>query len=104
MTNRPILVHEVHAATGPGFNVYACPECADQYPPMTDVLHLTEPSGRSSRLTLRVYTVDARGAVTKERSRVEVRAGQGVDPLPQTSAYPPCGCPRCREPEHGTVR
>ncbi|MFF3488131.1 hypothetical protein ACFYXC_33305 [Streptomyces sp. NPDC002701] len=36
MTSHPVLVHEVHAAAGPGFNVYARPECADGYPPMTD--------------------------------------------------------------------
>ncbi|KAA0941892.1 hypothetical protein FGF04_04435 [Streptomyces apricus] len=102
VTNRPVLVHEVHAATGPGFNVYACPECADQYPPMTDALELTEladPPRPGPRLTLRVYTVDAQGAVTGERSRIEVRAArtdEGVDPLPRTSAFPPCRCPRCR--------
>ncbi|MBV1938370.1 hypothetical protein KUF83_17630 [Streptomyces sp. BV286] len=43
-TDRPVLVHEVHAATGPGFNVYACPDCADDYPPMTDVLEVTKPA------------------------------------------------------------
>lgn len=37
-TDRPVLVHEVHAATGPGFNVYACPECAPHYPPRQDPL------------------------------------------------------------------
>ncbi|MDQ0776590.1 DNA-directed RNA polymerase subunit RPC12/RpoP [Streptomyces aurantiacus] len=102
-TSSPVLVHEVHAATGPGFNVYACSECADQYPPMTDVLELLEPSRRRSRLTLRVYTVDRQGAVTRERSRVEVRVGDRGDPLPLTSAYPPCGCPRCGTPEHSTA-
>ncbi|WP_320776680.1 hypothetical protein [Streptomyces sp. CRN 30] len=35
-TDRPVLVHEVHAATGPGFNVYACPDCAPGYPPRRD--------------------------------------------------------------------
>ncbi|MGW6009091.1 hypothetical protein [Streptomyces sp. NPDC055210] len=109
VTAQPVLVHEVHAATGPGFNVYACPECADQYPPMTDVLELTQPRRRpDTRLTLRVYTVDARGAVTGERSRVEIRTGGGSGPLPpplpQTSAYPPCGCPRCRTPERGAAQ
>jgi hypothetical protein len=104
LTNRPVLVHEVHAATGPGFNVYACPECADQYPPRTDVLELPEPPLRHSRLTLRVYTVDAQGAVTEERSKLEIRAAAQADPLPQTSAFPPCGCPHCRTPERSTAQ
>ncbi|BCL29949.1 hypothetical protein ACFFS2_39010 [Streptomyces aurantiacus] len=103
-TSNPVLVHEVHAATGPGFNVYACPGCADQYPPMTDVLELLEPPRRRSRLTLRVYTVDAQGSVTGERGKVEVRTDNWADPLPQTSAYPPCGCPRCRAPERSRVQ
>ncbi|MEV0557408.1 MULTISPECIES: hypothetical protein [unclassified Streptomyces] len=103
-TSHPVLVHEVHAATGPGFNVYACSECADLYPPMTDVLELPEPAPRRrSRLTLRVYTVDADGAVTDDRGKVEVRTGR-TDPLPHTSAYPPCGCPRCRTRERSTVQ
>ncbi|MEV0225505.1 hypothetical protein [Streptomyces sp. NPDC050704] len=105
-TDAPVLVHEVHAATGPGFNVYACTECADHYPPMTDVLDLelseTTPR-RRSRLTLRVYTVDADCAVTEDRGQVEILTGGRADPLPRTSAYPPCGCPRCRTREHSTA-
>ncbi|MGC5565621.1 hypothetical protein ACPYPG_22655 [Streptomyces sp. FR-108] len=106
MTAQPVLVHEVHAATGPGFNVYACPECADQYPPMTDAPEPAGPRRQGARLTLRVYTVDGQGTVTGERSRVEVRArgGSGPPPLPRTSAYPPCGCPRCRTPERGATQ
>jgi hypothetical protein len=104
-TSHPVLVHEVHAATGPGFNVYACSECADLYPPMTDVLELPEPAPRRrSRLTLRVYTVDADGTVTDDRGKVEVRTGSWTDSLPHTSAYPPCGCPRCRTRERSTVQ
>ncbi|MFE9649885.1 hypothetical protein ACFYO0_38400 [Streptomyces sp. NPDC006365] len=95
-TSHPVLVHEVHAATGPGFNVYACPECADHYPPMTDPLELPETPRRRSRLTLRVYKVNAQGAVTEDRGEVEVLTGGRTDPVPRTSSYPPCGCPRCR--------
>ncbi|MEV0218453.1 hypothetical protein [Streptomyces sp. NPDC050704] len=98
-TSHPVLVHEVHAATGPGFNVYACPECADHYPPMTDVLEIPDTPRRPrprSRLTLRVYKMDAKGAVTEDRGRVEILLGDRTDPLPRTSAYPPCGCPGCR--------
>ncbi|MFZ3569586.1 hypothetical protein ACOKM5_21495 [Streptomyces sp. BH097] len=29
MTHEPVLVAEVHQGTGPGFNVYACPPCAE---------------------------------------------------------------------------
>ncbi|WP_327343741.1 hypothetical protein [Streptomyces europaeiscabiei] len=36
VTEGPVLVHEHHGATGPGFNVYACVECAPHYPPPTD--------------------------------------------------------------------
>ncbi|TGA84067.1 hypothetical protein, partial [Streptomyces sp. MZ04] len=41
-TDAPVLVHEVHAATGPGFNVYACQACATHYPPPTDALELLD--------------------------------------------------------------
>ncbi|GGL07010.1 hypothetical protein [Streptomyces flaveus] len=95
-TDDPVLVHEVHAATGPGFNVYACQDCADHYPPLTDVYELLDTTPRRSRLTLRVYKVNAEGAVTEHGSEVEVLAGGRTDPVPRTSAYPPCGCPRCR--------
>ncbi|MFS8201013.1 hypothetical protein ACLVWQ_20275 [Streptomyces sp. CWNU-52B] len=92
-----MLVHEVHAATGPGFNVYACQECAGHYPPFPDAYELLEATPRRrSRLTLRVYRVDAAGAVTEDRGRVEVLTGGRGAALPLTSAYPPCRCPRCR--------
>lgn len=38
VTESPVLVHKHHGATGPGFNVYACQECARHYPPPTDEL------------------------------------------------------------------
>lgn len=34
VTHTPVTVAEVHQATGPGFNVYASPECALHYPPL----------------------------------------------------------------------
>ncbi|MFE9767858.1 hypothetical protein ACFYPC_25615 [Streptomyces sp. NPDC005808] len=99
-TDEPVLVHEVHAATGPGFNVYACPDCADHYPPQTDPLELLEPEApRPSRMTIRVYKVDAGGAVIQERSEPRTWTGSPIDPTPQTSAFPPCSCPGC-----GTAR
>ncbi len=103
-TSAPVLVHEVHAATGPGFNVYACRDCADHYPPLTDVLELLdEPTHRRSRLTLRVYKINPQGAVTEDRGKVEVLAGTHTTPPPLTSAYPPCRCPRCRTATHPTT-
>ncbi|MBD0842243.1 MULTISPECIES: hypothetical protein [unclassified Streptomyces] len=47
MTDRPVVVSEVHANTGPGFNVYACPGCAPSFPPLPDVLTLLPPSRRA---------------------------------------------------------
>jgi hypothetical protein len=38
----PVLVYMVHAATGPGFNVYACPDCAPLYPPLPDALDVID--------------------------------------------------------------
>ncbi|MFJ3665779.1 hypothetical protein ACIPSE_04925 [Streptomyces sp. NPDC090106] len=42
-TTEPVLVGEIHSATGPGFNIYACTECAPGYPPLPDVLDLFPP-------------------------------------------------------------
>ncbi|MEU1270218.1 hypothetical protein [Streptomyces sp. NPDC005799] len=97
-TDEPVLVHEVHAPTGPGFNVYACQDCATHYPPRQDVLDLLDSTHRRSRLTLRIYTVDAGGTVTADSGKLEIVAGGRTEPLPRTSAYPPCACPRCRKP------
>ncbi len=96
-TDKPVLVHEVHAATGPGFNVYACPACAPHYPPMTDPLEILDSAvRRRSRLTLRVYKVDTNGAVTDAGHKVEVHVGGPNEPIPHSTAYPPCACTRCR--------
>lgn len=95
-TDEPVLIHEVHAPTGPGFNVYACPECAAHYDaPRTHVLELPDPTSRRSRLTLRIYRIDREGRVTDDRGKVEVVAGGHGEPVPFTSAYPPCSCRRC---------
>ncbi|MER5222142.1 hypothetical protein [Streptomyces flaveus] len=103
-TNTPVLVHEVHAATGPSFNVYACTDCADHYPPMTDPLQLPEAPRPRSRLTLRVYKLNTQGAVTEDRGTVEILADGRTDPVPLTWAFPPCECPRCRTGEHSTTQ
>ncbi|WP_413758809.1 hypothetical protein [Streptomyces sp. MMBL 11-3] len=95
-TAEPVLVHEVHAATGAGFNVYACRECADHYPPRRDPYEREEAGARRSRLTLRVYRVDADGNVADEQDRIDVLVRSGEVPVWRTSAFPPCACPRCR--------
>lgn len=38
LTDRPVVVCEVHEATGPGFNVYGCPDCAPHFPPLPGVV------------------------------------------------------------------
>ncbi|AOW88476.1 hypothetical protein BC342_20295 [Streptomyces olivaceus] len=96
-TDEPVLVHEVHAATGPGFNVYACPECAPNYPPPTDPLDILDSAARRrSCLTLRVYKVGADGIATDVGRKAEIHAVGPNEPIPHSSAYPPCACPRCR--------
>jgi hypothetical protein len=97
-TYEPVLVHEVHAATGPGFNVYARPECAAYYPPPRDPFELPEPTRPRSRLTIRIYRIDTTGTVTADRGKIEILTGGHAEPVPRTSAYPPRACPRCRTP------
>ncbi len=104
-TDEPVLVHEVHAATGPGYNVYvpgvrsAIP--ADDRP----TRNLDSAARHRSRITLRVHRVDAEGSVTDSGRRVEVQADGPSEPIPSSSTYPPCACPRCERPgsnEHHT--
>ncbi|BCL22261.1 hypothetical protein GCM10017668_41040 [Streptomyces tuirus] len=97
-TDEPVLVHLIHTPTGPGFNVYACSECATHYSSPAGPLGIPAPAGHRSRLTIHVYKINAEGAVTEERGKVEFLADEHIHPVPFTSAYPPCGCPRCRAP------
>ncbi|MDH2389759.1 hypothetical protein QCN29_13330 [Streptomyces sp. HNM0663] len=46
LTSQPVVVSEVHAGSGPGFNVYACPECAPHLPVLPDALDLLESGWR----------------------------------------------------------
>ncbi|KUN97962.1 hypothetical protein [Streptomyces caeruleatus] len=39
-TDTPVLISEVHQNSGPGFNVYACGDCAPHFPPPPDVFDL----------------------------------------------------------------
>ncbi|WP_156726067.1 hypothetical protein [Streptomyces apocyni] len=40
LTAIPVVVSEVHQNSGPGFSVYACPDCAAVLPPTPDVFTL----------------------------------------------------------------
>ncbi|MEV6696561.1 hypothetical protein AB0M68_05255 [Streptomyces sp. NPDC051453] len=46
LTDAPVLVSEVHQNSGPGWNVYACTECAPSFPPLPDVLDLVQDGHR----------------------------------------------------------
>ncbi|MEV6317090.1 hypothetical protein [Streptomyces sp. NPDC051776] len=48
-TASPVVVHEVHGASGPGWNVYACPACAPYFPPVPDPLLVLEAAQRNRR-------------------------------------------------------
>ncbi|MGI5197355.1 hypothetical protein ACQEVY_27620 [Streptomyces sp. CA-288835] len=63
---------------------------------MTDPLELAETPRRRSRLTLRIYKVNAQGTMTEDQGKVEVLTAARTEPVPRTSAFPPCECPRCR--------
>lgn len=41
LTDVPVLVSEVHQASGPGWSVYACLDCAPHLQPLPDVLDLS---------------------------------------------------------------
>ncbi|MQY16885.1 hypothetical protein SRB5_70880 [Streptomyces sp. RB5] len=43
ITDEPTLITTVHQSTGPGFGVYACPDCAPAFPPDPQVLTLPPP-------------------------------------------------------------
>ncbi|GAB2876233.1 hypothetical protein GCM10027074_50310 [Streptomyces deserti] len=78
--------------------MYACPDCATHAPPPTDPLETPNATHRRSRLTLRVYKIDAAGTVTEDCGKVEIPADEHSTPVPFMSAYPPCACSRCRTP------
>lgn len=55
----------------------------------------SEPKADHARLALRIYKVNTEGTVTEDRGEARVLVGRKTAPLPSTSAFPPCGCPRC---------
>ncbi|MGW1000495.1 hypothetical protein [Streptomyces sp. NPDC002520] len=65
---------------------------------MTNGTAHPEPKKRAHGMTMRVYTVDRYGTITRDRGTVTVAFGN--QPLPQlpmmSTAYPPCECGRCR--------
>lgn len=56
----------------------------------------------ATRMTLRVYTVQADGARVRERPPVAVPDGQ-PDSAFNPVAWPPCACPRCRSRQAAPV-
>ncbi|MER6076142.1 hypothetical protein ABT187_46905 [Streptomyces sp. NPDC001817] len=54
-----------------------------------------EPDTRA-RMTMRVYTVDSHGTITRDRGTVTVAFGNQPPPVSLETAYPPCECLRCR--------
>ena len=49
ITDEPVLVAEVHADSGPGWNVYACQGCAPMFSDQTDPIHLPDILDRNRR-------------------------------------------------------
>ncbi|MEG3628946.1 hypothetical protein [Streptomyces poriticola] len=95
MTDEPVVVHEVHAATGPGFNIYACPDCAPHYPPMTDPLDLIESARHHSRLTLHADRAEAEATPPDDEATTGPHTSPLTSPAPCATAHPPCNCRRC---------
>ncbi|MET8677652.1 hypothetical protein ABZW18_08690 [Streptomyces sp. NPDC004647] len=73
MTTAPVLVREVHSNSGPGWNVYACPDCAPYFPPGPDPLEVIEAARR-------------RRAEEADRRVISRRRPGPDDPSPMTRA------------------
>ena len=95
-TGEPIPIRQFHAPTGAALNIYACQECVTHHPALEGPVDLLQSPYRHSRMTLHVYKVNTEGAITEVRGKVEITAGGPADPVPYTSAYPPCACAGCR--------
>ncbi len=50
-------------------------------------------------MTIRVHTVTSDGTTIQDRGEVRTWTGSHIDPIPQTAAFPPCACPRYRNPQ-----
>lgn len=65
----------------------------------------TTPPNSGVKMTLRVYTVDRCGAVTKDRGTLDIlHDTEPQPPLPLMSPTPPCACPRCRTEQPAVTR
>ncbi|MFI6354379.1 hypothetical protein ACIBJF_17355 [Streptomyces sp. NPDC050743] len=53
-------------------------------------------SARGSGMTMRVYTVNRYGVITRVRGMVTVAFGNQPLPVGLDTEFPPCTCPRCR--------
>ncbi|MFC8367085.1 hypothetical protein ACFUIT_03695 [Streptomyces sp. NPDC057239] len=61
-------------------------------------MNATAPPKPGVKMTIRVYTVNAQGAVIEDRGEL-VAVGFGEDPAvlaPDVYGFPPCRCPRHR--------
>ncbi|ASN22962.1 hypothetical protein LK07_01800 [Streptomyces pluripotens] len=58
----------------------------------------TQPAARTRApgMTLRVYTVDRYGTVTRDRGTLTIIPGNQPVPLLLSTAFPPCDCLGCR--------
>ncbi|MFB6843895.1 hypothetical protein ACFCXS_03320 [Streptomyces sp. NPDC056373] len=95
-TGTPAPIRQFQAPSGLPLTIYACQECVSHYPALEGAVGLLQSPYRHSRMTLHVYRVDAEGAVTEDCGKVEITAGGPAEPVPYTSAYPPCACAGCR--------
>ncbi|MFJ5729980.1 hypothetical protein [Streptomyces paradoxus] len=95
-TGEPIPIRQFPVPTGVALSIYACQEFVSHYPALEGAVDLLQSPYRHSRMTLHVFRVDAGGAITEDRGKVEITAGGPAEPVPYTSAYPPCACAGCR--------
>lgn len=57
---------------------------------------LPRASVRGGGMTLRVYTVDRYGTITRDRGSITMVYGNQPLPPVMDTRYPPCRCPCCR--------
>ena len=57
-----------------------------------------QPEEKRPRMTLRVYTTTRDGRITQDRGTIHITAEEKPNPYALRDAWPPCQCPRHREP------
>ena len=55
-----------------------------------------EPDTRAHGMTMRVYTVDHHGTITRDRATDTGAFGNQPLPVGLDTEFPPCACLRCR--------